>query len=145
MGREKTIYIMPRFGILISIVLFSTSPLAAKIHEPDCVISYNEELHDNLKFDTVTDGNPVTLTVHGSPNCQLRALVVGGGGQAFSGNGYGGGSGYIMYGKKAISSSSQQILVEVGDGGNGTYHGQGQPSSLSFLNSVNSSPLWEVI
>ena len=75
----------------------------------------------------------MNLTVHGSPNCQLRALLVGGGG---NGDPFGGGSGYILYGEKAMTSPSEQVLVEVGAGANESDSGQGQRSSLSFLKGV---------
>ena len=83
----------------------------------------------------MTDGHPVNLTVHGSPNCQLRALLVGGGGNGGN-TPFGGGSGYILYGEKAMTSPSEQVLVEVGAGANESYSGQGQRSSLSFLKGV---------
>ena len=126
---------MSRFGIFFLNVIFASIIIAADIDDPSCVISYNNEFLDHKQLDTVTDGHPVNLTVIGGPNCQLRALVVGGGGASRSGSG--GGSGYILYGKKVMACPSEQILVEVGAGGNGSFHGgHGQRSSLSFLKGV---------
>ena len=126
---------MSRFGIFFLNVIFEGIIIAADIDDPSCVISYNNEFLDHIQLDTVTDGHPVNLTVIGGPNCQLRALVVGGGG---AGHGIGGGgSGYIMYRKKVMACPSEQILVEVGAGGNGSFHGgHSQRSSLSFLKGV---------
>ena len=123
---------MSRFGIFFLNVIFASIIFAADIDDPSCVISYNNELLDHIQLDTVTDGHPVNLTVIGGPNCQLRALVVGGGGASRVAGG--GGIGYILYGKKVMACPSEQILVEVG---HGSFHGgQGQRSSLSFLKGV---------
>ena len=124
-------------GVVLIEVFKSPTPTPA----PDCAISCdivslcNCELHDHMKLDAVTGGDPVNLTVHGSPNCQLRALLVGGGGNGGN-TPFGGGSGYIVYGEMAMTSPSEQVLVEVGAGANESYSGQGQRSSLSFLKGV---------
>ena len=124
---------MSSFGIFFLNVIFASIIFAADTDDPSCVISYNDEFFDHIQLDTVTYGHPVNLTVIGGPNCQLRALLVGGGG---NGDAFGGGSGYILYGEKAMTSPSEQVLVEVGAGANESYSGQGQRSSLSFLKGV---------
>ena len=111
---------------VFSLILLISS-IEAKVKE-DCGFLYDGTLHTSLLF---TDPNAKVIIhtwlfsaiifftlkvelVSTSANCQLRALLIGGGGWNFIGgmSTGGGGSGYLQYHTQAISGNSEiQLMV----------------------------------
>ena len=76
-------------------------------------------------------------TIESLANCQLRVLLVGGGGYGYIG---GGGSGYIQYIDQRLDSKTTSIKLAVGDyqvGSNVTIDNNKTISALPGWNSSN--------
>ena len=92
----------------------TTSTQPTKTKYPQCTIVLpNGALQKYYKFDTegAVDPSGVGLTIIGGSGCQLRSLMVGGGGH---GGTCGGGSGYLVYMKKPLDNPSYDVWVKPG-------------------------------
>ena len=113
-----------------------TTPTTAEKTEkttkyPPCTIVLpNGAMQKYYKLDTnipnITDG--VSFTIIGGSGCQLRSLLVGGGGSSFAD--CGGGSGYLVYMKKPLNHPFHDVWVKPG------LHGQSSIVSIDGINTT---------
>ena len=98
----------------------TTSTQPTKTKYPQCTIVLpNGAMQKYYQFDTdgAVDPSGVGLTIIGGSGCQLRSLMVGGGGHGGALSTVtvcGGGSGHLVYMKKPLDNPSYDVWVKPG-------------------------------